>query len=206
MSDETTNTNTDDTATVDTSADQQQQTDQQNASDQSTQDTTQDTTQQPAPGAPESYEAFTVPDGMSLDESIMGEFSQLAKDANLTQEKAQGLVELGVKMAKGFESATQQSLDDLKAQFATDLANDNDLGGEQLDANLAIAQRAINAYGSKELKTMLSESGLGKHPELVRFFHAVGQTISEDNDVDSGAPQGGEKSLAEKLYGTSNAA
>lgn len=206
MSDETTNTNTDDTATVDTSADQQQQTDQQNASDQPTQDTTQDTTQQPAPGAPESYEAFTVPDGMSLDESIMGEFSQLAKDANLTQEKAQGLVELGVKMAKGFESATQQSLDDLKAQFATDLANDNDLGGEQLDANLAIAQRAINAYGSKELKTMLSESGLGKHPELVRFFHAVGQTISEDNDVDSGAPQGGEKSLAEKLYGTSNAA
>lgn len=205
MSDNT-NTNTDDTATVDTSADQQQQTDQQNASDQPTQDTTQDTTQQPAPGAPESYEAFTVPDGMSLDESIMGEFSQLAKDANLTQEKAQGLVELGVKMAKGFESATQQSLDDLKAQFATDLANDNDLGGEQLDANLAIAQRAINAYGSKELKTMLSESGLGKHPELVRFFHAVGQTVSEDNDVDSGAPQGGEKSLAEKLYGTSNAA
>lgn len=188
------------TATVDTSADQQQQATGEQSSDQSTQTDGTQVTETPA-GAPETYEAFKLPEGMSINEDIMGEFSQLAKGANLPQDKAQSLVELGAKMANGFESAAQESLTNLKAQFATDLANDKALGGEQLDANLAVAQRAINTYGSDELKSMLSESGLGKHPELVRFFHAVGQTISEDSNVDSGASEGGVKSLAERMYG-----
>lgn len=195
---------TDDTATVDTSVVAAAATDDTTVSDQSTV-----VTDTPAAvvGAPETYDAFTLPEDMALDDAIMGEFSQLAKDANLPQDKAQSLVELGAKMAKGFESSTQQTLDSLKTQFATDLANDTDLGGEQLDANMAIAQRAVNAYGSEELKTMLDKSGLGSHPELVRFFHAVGQTVSEDSDVNSGANTGGgQKSLAERMYGTTEAA
>ena len=71
----------------------------------------------PVVGAPEAYDAFTLPDDMAMDEGIMGEFSQLAKDANLPQDKAQSLVELGAKMAKGFDSAAQQSLTDLKDSF-----------------------------------------------------------------------------------------
>lgn len=176
-------------------------------SDQATQDPAPAVADAPAAvvGAPETYEAFTLPEDVQLDDGIMSEFSQLAKGANLPQDKAQTLVELGVKMAKGFESSTQQSLDSLKTQFATDLANDKTLGGEQLDANIAIAQRAINAYGSDELKTMLDASGLGRHPELVRFFHAVGQTVSEDSNVDSNPSTGGQKSLAERMYGTEEA-
>lgn len=196
----------DNTATDNTSAEQQQTAGDEQSSEQGTQDGQSQNDQQQAPRAPEKYEAFTLPDDVTLDDALMSEFSQVAKDADLPQDKAQGLVELGVKMAKGFESATQQSLDQLKNQFATDLKNDKDLGGEKVDENLGIAQRAINAYGSDELKTMLKESGLGNHPELVRFFHAVGQTISEDGDVDSGATQGGEKSLAQRLYGDANAA
>ncbi len=195
---------TDEAATDDTSVAATAATAAATAADQST-----DATDTPAAvvGAPEAYDAFTLPEDMALDDTIMGEFSQLAKDANLPQDKAQSLVELGAKMAKGFESSTQKTLDSLKTQFATDLANDTDLGGEQLDANMAIAQRAVNAYGSPELKSMLEKSGLGSHPELVRFFHAVGQTVSEDSDVDSGAnTSGGQKSLAERMYGSTEAA
>lgn len=190
------------TATVDTSAEATATTEPVGQPDQ----TAQPSTAPEAPSAPETYAPFKLPDDMQLDEGIMGEFSQLAKGANLPQDKAQALVELGAKMAKGFESAAQQSLADLKTQFATDLANDPKLGGEQLDANLAIAQRAINTYGSDELKSMLTESGLIKHPELVRFFHAVGQTVSEDTNVDGTASQGGVKSLAERMYGSEAAA
>ena len=194
---------TDEAATVDTSAEATATTTGEQSSDQAA-----PVTETPeVVGAPETYEAFTLPEDMQLDESIMGEFSQLAKDANLPQDKAQSLVELGAKMAKGFESAAQQSLADLKESFSNNISKKTELGGEQLDANKAIAQRAIDAYGSDELKAMLSESGLGNHPELVRFFHAVGQTVSEDTLVEGGAnTEGQPKSLAERMYGNTEAA
>lgn len=38
-------------------------------------------------GAPESYEAFTTPEGVELDHGVMTEFSSIAKEFGLSQEK-----------------------------------------------------------------------------------------------------------------------
>lgn len=195
------------TATDDTSAGQQQPADDAQASNEPAPTEGTGETSQTVEGAPESYESFTMPEGVQMNDELLGEFSQLAKDANLPQDKAQSMVELGAKMAKGFESKAQESLENLKTEFADSLAKDPDLGGENMDANLAVAQRAINAYGSKDLNDMLVESGLNKHPELVRFFHAVGKTIAEDTNVDGSVQTTSSgKSLAERMYGESNAA
>lgn len=193
------------TATDNTQADSQQTTDNAATSDQPAEQTAAETPQA-IPGAPESYEPFKLPEDVTVNEEVLGKFSQLAKDANLPQDKAQSLVELGAEMAKGFESAAQKSLEELKTSFSTQLANDTEIGGESLDANLAVAQRAIDTFGSKELKDMLDGSGLNKHPELVRFFYKVGQTVAEDTQGDGSPSRTGQKSLAERMYGSDEAA
>jgi hypothetical protein len=66
---------------------------------------------------------------------------------------------------------------------------DKEFGGKDLDANLGTAKRALDRFGSPDLKRFLDETGLGNHKDVIRFFWKVGKAISEDGFVgDSGRP------------------
>lgn len=158
-------------------------------------------------GAPEQYADFTAPEGVKFDDAIMGEFKATAKKLNLSQEAAQELVNLGAKMAGGFNSNIEQTIVKAKAQWATDAKADSEIGGEQFDANLAKANQVFHTFGTPALKELLEKSGLGNHPELVRWAFRVSKEIGEDKLVrgDKGvkpAAKDLETRAAEKLYGT----
>ena len=71
--------------------------------------------------------------------------------------------------------------------------NDPDFGGEKLQENLAIANRALEAYDPQgEIRAMLAETGYGNHPALVRFFLAIGRDLSPDRMVGGGHNSGGD--------------
>ena len=75
---------------------------------------------------------------------------------------------------------------------------------EQLDAKVAQAQRAFEKYASPEFRALLSQTGYGSHPELVRTFAAIGAAMSEGPLVTAGA-QGGSPSqqdVLDKMYPT----
>jgi hypothetical protein len=150
----------------------------------------------PAAGAPEKYD-IKAPEGVAMDETGMEAFAGFARDQGLTNEAAQAFLDkLGPVM-------TQRHTDQIAAvqqQWFDASKNDKEFGGPQFDQNLAIAQRALDKFGSPELTQFLVDSGLGKHPEIIRAFHKVGKAISEDSLVTgqgSGAPQ---KTMAQRMY------
>ena len=82
---------------------------------------------------------------------------------------------------------------------------DKEFGGPALAENLSVAKKALDAFGTAELRTLLNESGLGNHPEIVRLFFRAGKAISEDRVVtgSTGQAKAGPKSfsdLADVLY------
>jgi len=149
-------------------------------------------------GAPETYEDFTLPEGMELDPESSEQFKATAKEMNLTQEQAQKLVDLqGQVMAK-----QQEQLAQTVEQWKEDVKNDPEIGGPNMEKSVQEAQKALAAYGTDGLKDMLNQSGLGNHPEVVKFFAKVGRTLKEDTAEDGAAGKGNEdKTLAEALYG-----
>ena len=71
--------------------------------------------------------------------------------------------------------------------------NDPDFGGEKLNENLAIANRALEAYDPQgEIRTMLAETGYGNHPDLIRFMLAIGRDLAPDRMVSGGHNSGGD--------------
>lgn len=84
-------------------------------------------------------------------------------------------------------------------QWAADVKADKEIGGDKLTTNLSAAQRALDQFGTPELKEYLEGTGLGNHPELVKAFIKIGKAMSEDGMVD-GSNQG-QRSAAEVLYG-----
>ncbi|WP_431612846.1 peptidase [Enterobacter chengduensis] len=149
-------------------------------------------------GAPEKYE-FKAGEGVELDTEALKDFEPVARDLNLTNEQAQKLVDAYPKILAGVQQRQAEAWQAQTEQWAADVKADKEIGGDKLTANLSAAQRALDLFGTPELKEYLNTTGLGNHPDLVKTFVKIGKAMSEDGMVD-GSNQG-QRSAAEVLYG-----
>ena len=119
----------------------------------------------------------------------------------MTQDQAVKLIETLVP-----EMATAQKTrqDATVAGWLDQAKADPEFGGDKLAENLAVAKKALDAFGSPELVKMLNESGLGNHPEIVRAFYRAGQKISSGSFVPSGAGAPQTRDAAKTLYPNMN--
>lgn len=138
-------------------------------------------------GAPEKYEDFKAPEGLTFDSNVIGQFSEVAKELNLPQDKAQLLLD---KMGPVLASRQIEQLQTARTEWVGQVKADKEYGGDALPENLAVAKKALDTFGTPELRTLLNESGLGDHPEVIRLFYRAGKAISEDGFV-AGKPNGG---------------
>lgn len=159
----------------------------------------------PAPTtSPEATEVdieFDLPEGVALDEQGVTEFKALAKELKLPAESAKKLADLAATRARAQHEAHAA----LVTGWAEQVKTDKDIGGDKLAENLAVAKKAIDQFGSPELKDLLNSTGLGNHPEVVKLAWRIGKAISEDGFV-RGQPKGAatESDLAKSLFPSMN--
>ncbi len=139
-----------------------------------------------APKAPEKYEPFKFADGKSLSDEQLADVTAQAAALGLTQEQAQKLADSELKRAEGVQAQQEAVIADLREQWAQAARDDKEFGGEKFEENLATARTALDAFGSDTLKNLLAVSGMGNHPEFIRFCHNVGKSIQADGVVTGG--------------------
>lgn len=150
----------------------------------------------PAVAAPEKYE-FKPAEGQELDAEAVKAFEPIAKELNLSNEQAQKLVDVyGSTIMPHVMKQIDEQWSRQSEQWAEQVRADKDLGS---DVSIGAAQKAMDKFGSPELKQYLTETGLGNHPELVRIFANIGKAMSEDGLVTGNS--GGAKSAADVLFG-----
>jgi hypothetical protein len=151
-------------------------------------------------GAPEKYE-FKAAKDSTLDGEFVKGYEGIARELDLSQEKAQALLD---KVSPVIRERQEALVAAQKAKWAEDTKADKEFGGTNFDQNLGVARTALDKFGTPELKELVNVTGIGNHPELIRFFYRVGKAISEDTFV------GGHKDgavaprtfdqMADKLY------
>tara|TARA_Y100000593_G_scaffold93525_1_gene188692 strand:+ start:1674 stop:2210 length:537 start_codon:yes stop_codon:yes gene_type:complete len=155
----------------------------------STQQTQQEETSEPE-GAPETYDFKSpegLPEGAEIDKQILDTYSEAARELNLPQDQAQKMLDKVMPKLheRGLEEQERQ-----RNEWAKESKADPEFGGDNLDENLGIAKKAIEQFGSEGLRDLLdSSTGLGNHPELIRFMVGVGKALSEDRFVGSSQGQ-----------------
>lgn len=140
------------------------------------------------PVVPEAYTFAELPEGYELSAEQLAEVTPLLKELNLTQEQANKLVAFDAQRELAAEQAGLQQRQGLVTGWEKSLRDDADFGGANFDANVGVAQKALAQFGTPELSTMLKESGLGSHPEVVRLFHRIGQQLAEGQLHSGAAP------------------
>jgi hypothetical protein len=197
-------TNTTDSATsqtADTTATAADTASQTAATTATTTDTT-TTTEQAAPaGAPETYE-FAAPEGQTFDAAIISAYSEVAKELDLPQDKAQKLLDT---MSPAIVARQAEQFEQTKAKWDEDARADKEVGGDKFAESLALAAKTRDTFATPELRTLLDETGLGNHPDVLKFFVKVGKAISEDGFT-PGRSGGGSttQSVAQRMYPNMN--
>ena len=166
---------------IETTTDTQQQTesaqDQQDSDESSVESETSES--EASEGAPDKYEfnaqVADAPD--ELDPEVLTAFGEVAKELNLPQDSAQKVLD---KVAPVIQARQAKVVEEAKIGWANDAKSDEEFGGENLNANLEIAKSSLKAFGTDALTNLLQESGLGNHPEVIRFMYRAGKAISED--------------------------
>lgn len=151
-------------------------------------------------GAPESYD-WKLEDGISIDDSGLNAFAAWAKENNLTQDQANGLLN---KMAAASAERQAQAFESTVNEWISSSKSDAEIGGPDLQKNLAVAKTAMEQFGTPELTKLLNESGLGNHPEIIRAFYRAGKAISEDRFVGGGRVPSASADPAKRLFPTMN--
>lgn len=140
-------------------------------------------------GAPEKYE-FKAPEGQEFDAGVLDAFTEVAKELNLSQDAAQKVLD---KVAPVIQARQAEQVDAIRNEWVEQSKADKEFGGEKLSENLSVAKKALDNFGSPELRALLNESGLGNHPEVIRFMFKAGKAISEDTFVGN-SPNPGSRS------------
>jgi len=146
--------------------------------------------------APEEYGTFELPDNFDMNEETLGEYHTFAKENNLTQEQAQR----GVDMVAQMKQAEMTQWVEQQKSWVDDAKSDAEYGGDKFEQNIAVAVKARDSFGTSEFNEMLDTSGLGNHPEMIRFLNRVGKAISEDSVVVGGTSTTGNQTREAVLY------
>lgn len=139
------------------------------------------------PGAPEAYEPFSLPEGVEIDESVMPDVHALFKDLGLPQEKAgevmSKLLDIQAKLAgtpEQQQEAMHRQVGELNANLAEQCKALPGIGGENFQQSLEAASKVMLAFGTPELRDLVTYTAVGSHPEFFKFIHAIGSKMSPD--------------------------
>ena len=149
---------------------------------------------------PENYTLDLGKDAV-LDNTYLDSFKSYAKEQKLTQEQASQLLNRENFAVSEYVKKQNADFESIKNNWVETVKKDPEIGGEHYAANVELAHRALEKYGTPQFKQELEESGYGNHPELVRIFARIGKSMQDDKFVSPNAVTGGKKSYEEIFYG-----
>jgi hypothetical protein len=110
-------------------------------------------------GAPEAYE-FAMPEGFELNKEVSVEFETYARELNLPQDKAQAVVDMGVKLVQSVAAQQAEAFAQTQKDWRAEVTNDKEIGGAALAENLSYAAKVLDTY-APDLRAVLDQTGLG---------------------------------------------
>jgi hypothetical protein len=164
------------------------------------------------PKVPEKYEGLKVPEKSMLPATVLERTTAMARELGLTDAThAQRLVDFT-------NTETQQVIDAVLAshrpggaaykaqlkEWENAALTAPDLGGgksEVLQAKVARVTAFTNKHFPEGLRTLLTEYGLGSHPEFFRAMLKIADLSKEDSLEGGDSGKSGNKSHADRIYG-----
>lgn len=127
-----------------------------------------------------------------LDDSFMEGTAAEAAEQGLSKDEAQALLETKSLAVSHHETLKANAFLDTVDGWEKDLANHKKYGGDNQEETGVRYNRAIEKFGTPELRKLLVESRYEFHPEILSFFVELDKRSSDDK-LESGRVGGGNR-------------
>jgi antitoxin component of RelBE/YafQ-DinJ toxin-antitoxin module len=157
-------------------------------------------------GPPETYELAPIKVGegddaveIEIDVALLEAATPVFKEVGLTNDQAQKLVPLAIKVQERLLGQQADDFEALKSDWVKAVHKDKELGGAKWAETETLAAKAMDTFaGPSEMKVIdgkkvetnpfrvvLDNSGLGNHPEFMRVFRRIGEKLGEDKPTET---------------------
>lgn len=164
------------------------------------------------------YDAFALPEGITLDTDGIGKFTNILGEFEATTKADHAAVQAhGQKLLDMHVAEVQQAVervgetyrtlwDKQKVDWKDDFLKDPELGGNRQQTTIDAANKFIRMHGGSEaeqteLRNLLEQSGLGNHKAVIRTFAKAGAAMSEGKPLAASKPPPKVTSNVDKMYG-----
>lgn len=158
---------------------------------------------------PEGDYQYQLPEGLEVDKGMADQVNPVFKELGLTQGQAQKVIDAYSKHVADSNVAAQnqrnEKFENRLNTWTDELKNDSDFGGENFEKNSGETNEFLKATVPESMQESLFElfnkTGLGSHPDMVRYFHHLSKTfpVGEDSPI-SGRQSHNPKSRQEAMY------
>ncbi len=141
-----------------------------------------------------------APENSKFTAERLKEVEAFAVAHKLNPAQAQEILNREAKSEAASELAQFNRLEAKKVEWEALTKADPEIGGEKLTAILPIAQQGYKLAPPVVIE-FLEASGLGSHPELIKFFYKIGKSGMADTMAATGLEAFGEKkTLEQRMY------
>lgn len=161
-------------------------------------------TEEPAKTEPEKVEPVKVelkiPESMKAHKVVVDEVLEFAKAHKLSPEQTQVMLDREAAIMDNSVKSQIKTLETQKATWAAAAQADPEIGGEKFAETLTQAQR-IYKLAPPSIQKYLEDSGLGSHPDALKWFAKIGKSGLADKLIPAGNESHVEnRSAAERMY------
>lgn len=141
------------------------------------------------PSTPFDATALKFKEGFEIAPAMMESFSTIAKEAGLSTEAAQKLLDLQTSFQETSLAESREIIVAQDKEWKAELEKDPEFAGSAGVAVRDTIASMISQFGSPEVVQVFDAYGLSNNPALVRCFAKMGKALSEGRPTSTGAPR-----------------
>lgn len=153
----------------------------------------------PAP----TYETLKLPEGIQMPAEELTRFTEVLGENKIAPEAGQKLLEAYTSEIQRFQQDTlknqTEAFNTVRRGWVEEFKA-SDIGGNQQNTTIRNCAAVLEQYGSPELRTMLTFTGAGDHPAMIRFINNIGKVLGEPRPIAAAKPPAAPVSKAQRRY------
>lgn len=164
------------------------------------------------------YDAFTLPEGFTLREEVIGDINKLLgefenntkADHAEVQKLAQEFMNRHVAEVQSIQEKVNQGYLELfektKTDWRNDFVSDSEIGGNRQNTSVSSALEFIRTHGGTpeqqaEFQQLMEDTGVGNHKAMIRLLANAQRNLAEGKPIPATKPMPETKNKYEKFYG-----
>ena len=144
----------------------------------------------PDAAVPETYADFSLPEGATVDKSIIDSATPVFRELGLSQDQAQKLVDWYTKNGENIVKANNDAYESMREGWRNDLKADKDIGGklDVVAAEIGKMKQQLPPAVRDAFNEAVNFTGAGDHPAVVRALYEFSKLVNEGSHVSGSGP------------------